>query len=74
MDHGDVLVLYTDGITEAINFDYEEYGENRLIETVSKYYHLEAEILRNQIFDNVINFTDGFEQYDDITLVVLKVK
>lgn len=72
--HGDVLVFYTDGITEALNADHEEYGEERLIEVVNKYHHTSAEVLRNHIYEAVCDFAKGVEQYDDITLVVLKVK
>jgi sigma-B regulation protein RsbU (phosphoserine phosphatase) len=74
LEHGDVLVFYTDGITEALNMDYEEYGEKRLIDAVTGYHNSSAEGLRNHIYETVSEFTKGVEQYDDITLVVLKVK
>ena len=74
LDHGDILVFYTDGITEAHNSEYEEFGEEQLIKVIKNHHHHSAENLRNQIYEEVREFTKGVEQYDDITLIVLKVK
>ncbi len=71
---GDVLVLYTDGITESLNPENEQFGEDLLVEIVRKSSHLSAQNLLDFILDRVIEFTHGYLQADDLTLVVLKVK
>jgi len=69
----DLLVLYTDGITEALNMQEEEFGEKRLLETLCKLRHLHAEELKDQLISEVRSHVQDFPQYDDMTLVVLKV-
>jgi sigma-B regulation protein RsbU (phosphoserine phosphatase) len=71
---GDSLVLYTDGITEALNPDEEEFGEHRLLQTIKRVTHLSAQHILDHILECVIDFTHGHLQSDDITLAVLKVK
>jgi len=70
---GDCLVLYTDGITEALNLQSEEFGMERLVRTVSRWSGGTAETLRDIIYDEVEVFTRGMVQQDDITLIVLRV-
>jgi len=70
---GDLLVCYTDGVTEAIDSLEEAYGEKRLIETVRKYRHLTAREIIEKIEDDVVAFTGQEPQFDDITLLVMKV-
>lgn len=70
---GDVLVLYTDGVTEAMNADQtEEYEEERLIECITKNLSLSSKEIMNAIIDDITHFSNGI-QYDDITVLVLKV-
>ncbi|MFN8497456.1 MAG: SpoIIE family protein phosphatase [Anaerolineae bacterium] len=69
---GDTLVLYTDGITEAINERDEAFGEARLAELVAAHRRLSAEALAARIVDAVGEFAGDHPQFDDITLVVLK--
>jgi phosphoserine phosphatase RsbU/P len=66
---GDVLVIYTDGVTEAPNSEWEEFGESRLIETMKTYAQLPAAGLLQTIVGQVEQFSGG-EQEDDITLIV----
>ncbi len=68
----DVLVLYTDGITEALNAREEEFGEERLIEVIRKNRARRAEELAAAIIKEVERFTEGTEQSDDITLLIVK--
>ncbi len=68
----DVLVLYSDGVTEALNFSEEEYGEERLENAVRNNMHLSAGDMINEIFKDVDNFTKGAPQFDDITMVIIK--
>ena len=69
---GDVIVLYTDGITEAMNKDNEIYGEERLIETIKKLHHLEAKEIAYAILEEVQKFTAESRYGDDRTIVVIK--
>ncbi len=68
----DVLVLYTDGITEAINAHEEEFGEGRLRALVAEGAHMPAQALAQHILEQVQAFTGEQELEDDATLVVLK--
>ncbi|MBN1155572.1 SpoIIE family protein phosphatase [candidate division KSB1 bacterium] len=70
---GDFLVLYTDGITEAINIQRDEFSERHLLDIVCKSHANSAEELRNQIYEELIDFTHGINQYDDITLLVVQL-
>jgi sigma-B regulation protein RsbU (phosphoserine phosphatase) len=72
-EKGDTLVFFTDGVTEAMNPDQsEEYEEPRLIECVNKHREKDAVGLMNEIINDVNQFADNI-QYDDITMIVLKV-
>jgi sigma-B regulation protein RsbU (phosphoserine phosphatase) len=69
---GDMLVLYTDGITEATNADGEEFGESRLLATLGSNFHLPVGPLLQAIVEAVQQFSRGSEQQDDITLVIAR--
>lgn len=73
LDRGDLLVLYTDGVTEAIDRQEQEFGEERLIALAQQYSNLPAAEVITHIRDEVIRFSDGQPQFDDITLLILKV-
>jgi serine phosphatase RsbU (regulator of sigma subunit) len=68
---GDIVVLYTDGVTEAFSDAGEEFGEARLIDTLRKSRDLSARLLADAIVDQVVKF-GGAQQHDDITVVVAK--
>ena len=70
---GDRLVLYTDGLTEAMNSDEQEFGEGRLLELCSSNIALSASELLAAIRKEVVNFCNGNFQ-DDFTLVVVAMK
>lgn len=69
---GDILAFYTDGISEAFNAAEEEFGEQRLLESLRRNRGLPAQELLTSIVDEVQQFSAGREQHDDITLVVAK--
>jgi phosphoserine phosphatase RsbU/P len=71
---GDVVVMYTDGVTEAVNADNQMFGDERLEKLVRESVNLDAEEIRQRILDEVLNFTAGLPQGDDITLIVLKMR
>jgi len=70
---GDILALYSDGITEAFNDREEEYGEARLIQALERYRELPSHALLASIVDDVRQFSRG-EQRDDITLIVARCR
>jgi sigma-B regulation protein RsbU (phosphoserine phosphatase) len=71
---GDVVVMYTDGVTEASDADNQMFGDERLEKLVRDGVHLGAEEIKQWIMDEVLNFTAGLPQGDDITLIVLKMR
>lgn len=71
---GDVVVLYTDGITEAENLLREQYGIERLCEVVRDNREHSAEQIKQTVLDNVRSHIGQQKVYDDITLLVLKQK
>ena len=73
LDSGDSLILYTDGINEAMSVDYEEYGDERLCGLLVGLDHLNAQELLETVSADVNVFTTGAEQSDDITLLTLQM-
>jgi len=71
---GDVLVMYTDGVTEGLNRAGVPFGEARLQRVVSEVAHGAAQSIANAILTAVRDYGRGVEQYDDISLVVMKVR
>ena len=72
LDHGDSIVLYTDGVTEAFNADEEEFGEKRLHDTLKGLKQESAEGIIKGILKEKDLFVGETEQSDDITMLVLK--
>jgi serine phosphatase RsbU (regulator of sigma subunit) len=68
---GDTLVLYTDGVTEAFNDRGEEFGEQRLVDSLRRHRKSQPRALMNLILDDVKQFSPH-EQHDDITLLVAR--
>ncbi len=72
MEPGDVVVLYTDGITEATNPEGEFYGLDRLCEQIKRHRHASAQVIQTAVIDHLREFIGSQEVYDDITLLVMK--
>ena len=70
----DVLVIYTDGITEAMNSKRELFSEERLQKAIGEFGQLPAQGFVDSLTDEIHSFTEGFEQNDDITIVAIKEK
>jgi serine phosphatase RsbU (regulator of sigma subunit)/catechol 2,3-dioxygenase-like lactoylglutathione lyase family enzyme len=68
---GDTLLLYTDGVTEAISQSGEEFGEERLLETLRQHSKLSTEELLSAVAHDIGQFSPG-DQADDITVIVAK--
>ena len=73
VNHGDVLILYTDGITEAMNDKGEQFGADRLKELISNTERGSSEALSNSIMASVRTFAIKKEFADDATIVVVRV-
>ncbi len=69
---GDTLLLYTDGVTEAMNEDYDEFGMGRLRQAALENRHRPARLIAGSITKAVRNHAGDTPQFDDITLVVMK--
>ncbi|HEX4900787.1 MAG TPA: SpoIIE family protein phosphatase [Pyrinomonadaceae bacterium] len=69
---GDVLVIYSDGVTEAASPSGEEFGPTRLYEVVSRNIDASAAGLRDRIESALTKFSQGTQAADDITLVIVK--
>jgi len=74
LEPGDVLVAYTDGISEAMNSFEEEWDEERLLAVVSECHWRSAADIIKCILDRVDAFTAGARQHDDMTLAVMRVQ
>jgi sigma-B regulation protein RsbU (phosphoserine phosphatase) len=71
LQHGDLCVFYTDGVTEARRGD-DEFGYERLLETVVRSRTLSASMVKDHILETVKTHIDHKANDDDLTLVVLK--
>ncbi len=70
---GDRLLLFTDGVTEVVNAEREEFGEERLVELLMKNRELDAAELRKRVLEAVTEFSGGDFQ-DDVTMIVIAVE
>ena len=70
----DVIILYTDGVSEAMNLKNEEYSEEKLREVAKSLVNKTADEILNGIKEDVQIFTQGNTQSDDITMIVIKVR
>jgi sigma-B regulation protein RsbU (phosphoserine phosphatase) len=73
LEPGDVLVFYTDGVTEALDFESQAFTESRLRESIIRYRDEEAATLARQLLWDVRRFVGLAPQADDMTVVVAKV-
>ena len=72
IETGDIVVMYTDGITESINAKGEDFGEERLRMLISGNADLTAQEILMNIPDDVTTFAGDLPQFDNITLMVIK--
>jgi serine phosphatase RsbU (regulator of sigma subunit) len=70
---GDLFAIYTDGITEALNQRDEEFGEERLLDVMTRARDLSPSQIVTTVFDEVREFS-GNQQRDDVTLIVARCK
>ena len=72
MDEGDILIFYTDGMVEAVNKENELFGEDRLYTLIKKYHDLPSQQMVEKIEGHLAEFVNGTDQYDDMTIIVVK--
>jgi sigma-B regulation protein RsbU (phosphoserine phosphatase) len=72
LERDDCLVLYTDGVTEALNTEGDEFGLERTIEAVRASVTDGAQAIVKRVIDDVRNFTGSNPQNDDITLIAIR--
>lgn len=71
---GDILLLYTDGVTEVVNPQIEEFGTDRLAALVRRESHASAKELMRALRDALEEFADGQPLADDVTIIACKVE
>lgn len=69
---GDLFVLYTDGITEAINPQGHMFGEDRLLDSLLSNLHLSVPEIKHRVLDDVHEFVGSTPRQDDIALIILR--
>lgn len=69
---GDTIIIYSDGITEAMDISSEEYGEENLLSIIKDSLSLDAEKIIENVFESVRSHVQDAPQSDDITIVVIK--
>ena len=72
LENNDVLLFYTDGITETFNLKNEQFGEDRLKKTIEENLNLPSKEFCEKIIKDVREFSEGKEQADDMTLLAIK--
>lgn len=72
---GDELYFfYTDGASDAMNSDQEEFGEDNLRKSLTKHYHLNCEEIKANLINDVWNHIGKQDVHDDITMIIMKIK
>lgn len=72
LEPGDLLVIHSDGITDAFNARRQRFGEKRLAGVISEHRHKTAAEILSRVYEAVKDFTGEHPQFDDMTLVVVK--
>lgn len=70
---GEMIVIYTDGATEALNLRGEEFGVDRLCQTIDRFAHENATALCDRIYESIRSFEQTAERHDDLTLMIIKI-
>ncbi|MCH5233299.1 MAG: SpoIIE family protein phosphatase [Muribaculaceae bacterium] len=78
LEKDSMIFLYTDGLTEAMNLNKQEFGEERMIDALRKFAHEHKDLTPNAILegmkDKIKDFVDKAEQSDDLTMLSIKIK
>ena len=71
---GDLVVWFTDGISETMNEAFDCFGEERLAQVVEQYAHLPFDQLRSYILAELRAFAGGADQHDDMTMILMRIE
>ena len=71
---GNLISVYTDGFTEAMNHSKTLFGDERLVDIIDKSYSYPTPIILDHIVQEVSQFTNGAAQHDDMTMILMKMK
>ena len=74
LDSGDLIIFYTDGVTETVNIEDEFYDEERLEQLAKTCSDIDASQICQLIYRSVMDFQGDADQFDDLTLLVLRKK
>lgn len=74
LNEGDIVLFYTDGLTEASNKEHEQFGVNRIIETLQETYLYDAESIADILSIKISEYTRENEKRDDITFIIFKLE
>jgi len=74
LNENDMFVFYTDGLNEAMNINKEEFGLNRIIDTVLKNIDSDSKNIQAALTEEIKRHRNGAEQNDDISMVIVKIK
>ena len=74
LEPGDLVVWFTDGISETMNEAFDCFGEERLAQVVEQYAHLPFDQLRSYILAELRAFAGGADQHDDMTMILMKIE
>ncbi|MCE2542256.1 MAG: SpoIIE family protein phosphatase [Acidobacteria bacterium] len=74
IEAGDLVALFTDGITEAMDANEDQFGEQRLARVLEEHRAADVAAVRQEVLGDVSRFVGAAQQHDDMTLVLLKVR
>ena len=74
LNSGDLLLTYTDGISEAMTVDDQEWGEEQMLKAVLSSQGTSADEVMREVFRAADEFTAGAPQHDDMTLLIMKLE
>jgi sigma-B regulation protein RsbU (phosphoserine phosphatase) len=72
LEDGDTLIIFSDGVTEAVNERGDEFGEQRLLPCIEQHHGSPPSVLLDRILETVRAFADSAAQPDDLTALVLR--
>ena len=72
LEENDILVIYSDGLTETMNIEKSEFGEERLIKVIELAAQRDSEGIKKAILANIQLFRGNCEPYDDVSVVIIK--
>ncbi len=72
LNSGDLLALYSDGVTEAYDIDENEWGDARLLNCLRPILETSSQTIVGKVFEAIDDFAQTAPQHDDITLMIIK--